>query len=347
MDSAQAEKKERIQDTSFKGSMTISVILCTYNRCVSLARALNSLAVSSLPEGTEWEVLVVDNNSKDQTREVVERFCQSYPERFRYFFEPRQGKSNALNSGIREAHGEILVFTDDDVTVEPAWLEYLTAPLHNARWAGCGGRILPEPGFSPPPWLAIDGPMNQLGALCAYFEPADLPGELDRPPIGANMAFRRETFLKYGGFRTDLGPRPGSELRHEDTEFGRRLMAGGDRLCYVPSAIVYHEIHPSRVQKSFFLSWWFGIGRGSIRETGKIPSTAKILRIVARIVLRTLKSVLGVNSQRRFYSKCWLWYEVGMIVEIYQHARRSDAGTRDRSKSVTPEKAIPDSPRFR
>ena len=274
--------------------------------------------------GKSWSSITIRTTIP---RRSLEDFCHRYPGRFRYLFEPRQGKSNALNSGIRAARGEILVFTDDDVTVEPTWLESLTAPLHDTQWAGSGGRVLPEPGFSPPPWLAIDGPLNQLGALCAYFEPADLSGQLDRPPIGANMAFRREMFLSYGDFRTDLGPRPDSELRHEDTEFGRRLMAGGERLCYVPSAIVYHEIHQSRVQKKFFLSWWFGMGRGFIRETGRIPSTAKILRTAARIALRTLKCIFGVSPQRRFYSKCWLWYEAGTMVEIYRQARRCDAGS--------------------
>ncbi len=84
--------------------MKISVILCTHNRCQSLAKALNSLAALTLPESVEWEVLVVDNNSSDGTREVVQRdFCGRYPGRFRYLFEPQPGKSYALNAGIRQA----------------------------------------------------------------------------------------------------------------------------------------------------------------------------------------------------------------------------------------------------
>jgi len=298
--------------------MKVSIILCTFNRCKSLARALESLAVSELPKSVEWEVLIVDNNSSDQTRSVAERFCHTHPIRFRYLFEPRQGKSFALNSGIREGNGEILVFVDDDVIVQPTWLQSLINPFCDVRWAGCGGRILPEPGFSPPPWLALEGPLSQLGALCAYFDQGDLPGSLTKPPVGTNMAFRREMFAKYGGFREDLGPRPGSELRSEDTEFGRRLMAAGERLCYVPSAVVYHEINNRRVRKEFFLSWWFAFGRGGIRENQMIPSTNVILKIIARMILTTPKWLLGLNSQGRFYCKCRLWYEAGKIVEIYQ-----------------------------
>jgi glycosyltransferase involved in cell wall biosynthesis len=75
-----------------------------------------------MPESVDWQVLIVDNNSKDQTREVAETFCQRDPSHFRYIFEPQQGKSFALNRGIREASGEILAFIDDDITVEPTFL---------------------------------------------------------------------------------------------------------------------------------------------------------------------------------------------------------------------------------
>ncbi len=120
--------------------MNITVILCTYNRCQNLAKALDSVAASMLPESVEWEVLVVDNNSNDQTRELVEGFCHRYPGRFRYLFEPQQGKSYALNSGIRVSPSEILAFTDDDAIVEPDWLWNLTSALHDGEWAGAGER---------------------------------------------------------------------------------------------------------------------------------------------------------------------------------------------------------------
>ena len=103
--------------------MRITVILCTYNRCQSLAKAMESVAASVVPESVDWEVLVVDNNSSDQTREIVEGFCNRFPYRFRYLHELKQGKSNALNSGIRAAKGNLLAFMDDDVLVEPTWLK--------------------------------------------------------------------------------------------------------------------------------------------------------------------------------------------------------------------------------
>src|SRR3979490_435492 len=133
--------------------MKVSVILCTYNRCESLRRALESVARSVLPESVQWEVLVVDNNSSDETRAVVQDFILFYPDRFRYLFEPNAGKSHALNAGIRESDAEALAFMDDDVVVEPLWLKNLSEPLSSGTWVGAGGRILINWKSSPPKWL--------------------------------------------------------------------------------------------------------------------------------------------------------------------------------------------------
>lgn len=301
----------------------VSVILCTYNRCDSLARALRSLAVSQMPVSVDWEVLVVDNNSSDRTRVVVEELCRLYPRRFRYLFEPQQGKSHALNAGIGAAHGDVLAFVDDDVTVPATWLQNLTEPLRDNQWAGCGGRVLPAPGFSAPRWLALTGPNSLIGALCAYFEPDQPAGDLKIPPIGANMGFRKQIFEEYGGFRTDLGPHPENEIRSEDTEFARRVMLGGERLVYVPSAVVYHEVHEKRIRKGFFLAWWFDFGRGSVRETGKGQTPGKIAKVLVRIVYTAFLWMLSFSPERRFYLKCRVWFNAGKLAESYRQTKRN------------------------
>ena len=314
--------------------MKITAILCTYNRSGSLAKALESLAASVVPETVEWEILVVDNNSSDRTHAVVEGFTGRYPGRFRYLFEARQGKSYALNSGIREARGEILAFLDDDVSVEPNWLHNLTSVLHDSEWAGSGGRILPARGYLPPRWLALEGPLSLLGALCAYSDQGDLPGDLRSPPVGTNMAFRREMFSKYGPFRPDLGPRPGSEIRCEDTEFGQRLVAAGERVRYVPSAIVHHAIHEDRVRKEFFLAWWFDFGRGSVRANGKNLTAVEILKIVGRTMLTALHWLLSFDPKRRFYFKCRVWFAAGKLVEARRHGKPSELKVNGQPESV-------------
>lgn len=298
--------------------MKISVILCTYNRCQRLATALGSVALSIVPDSIQWEVLVIDNNSRDQTRLVVGEFCREYPHRFRYIFEAQQGKSHALNTGIREADADVLAFMDDDVEVDPNWLFRLTRVLDDEKWSGAGGRIHPESGFIPPSWLETNG--RYALAPLAIFDLGPEAGELDEPPFGTNMAFRKEMFLKYGDFRTDLGPRPGSEIRNEDTEFGSRLLAGGERLWYEPSAVVYHCVPYDRVRKEYFLRWWFDKARAEIREHG-VPRDTRWyvsgvpLYLVRRLCIGIAGWMLGLNSGRRFSSRLKVWKVAGMIEE--------------------------------
>jgi glucosyl-dolichyl phosphate glucuronosyltransferase len=300
--------------------MKISVILCTYNRSGTLKKALDSVAASTLIESIEWEVLVVDNNSRDQTRAVVEEFCRQQPARFRYLFESQQGKSHALNAGIREARGDVLAFMDDDVTVEPTWLHDLTAALSSDNWAGAGGRILPRWTCAPPRWLSLEG-RYALGPLVA-FDLGPHQSHLTEPPFGTNMAFRKAMFEKYGPFRTDLGPRPDSEIRGEDTEFGLRLMMAGERLRYEPSAIVYHPVPDNRLQKSYFLAWNLDHARANIRVEG-IPSSAMYcwgvpFYLLRRIVVWTVKWMVAVTPRRRFLCKCNVWALAGTIMECYR-----------------------------
>lgn len=317
--------------------MKVTVILCTYNRCQSLARTLDSLAASVLPDSVEWEVLGVDNNSSDQTREVAKDFCRRYPGRFRYIFEPHPGKSFALNTGIREAHGDVLAFTDDDVTVEPTWLQNLTACLNDGEWAGAGGRTVLSHPFSPPHWLALAGPDNLGYVLAPLFDDGPQPSGLREAPYGANMAYRKEMFEKYGPFRTDLGPRPGSEIREEDTEFGRRLMAVGERLRYEPSAIVYHPIPEDRVQKPYFLARFFDMGRAILRESEPGPNILGISRrcftffrlICTQLPIDILHWLLTSDRKHRFHQKCETWKTVGQIVESYREWRDSQGESRD------------------
>lgn len=309
--------------------MNITVILCTYNRCASLTRSLESVAASELPRSVEWEVLVVDNNSTDKTRAVVEEYCRVYPNRFRYLFEARQGKSHALNSGIREAKGGILAFVDDDVTVEPTWLQNLTSSLQGNEWAGAGGKILLERTSPTPRWLALDGPYSLSGVL-VHFDRGDNPGELDWAPYGTNMAFRKTMFGKYGGFRADLSPSPLDDIRGEDVEFGRRLMSAGERLRYEPSAVVYHPVPEHRLRKEYFLAWYFGLGRSLARMWGRGPDIWGIPRPYFSILKKTVTSMaifasrwmLAVRPQQRFFYKVMVWWQAGQIAEMYRLAAR-------------------------
>lgn len=263
---------------------------------------------------------MVDNNSRDRTREVVEQYCRQYGNHFRYLFEPRPGKSYALNAGIREAAGDILVFTDDDVIVDPNWLQNLAGALEDGKWVGAGGRTFAEPGFSPPRWFPPSG-RYALPPL-ALFDFGAKASELKKSPFGNNMAFHKSMFEKHGGFRTDLGPRFGSKgpQKSEDSEFGMRLLTRGERFRYEPSAIVYHAVPQNRAKKSYFLAWWFDKVRADIRVEG-IPDETRWfvcgvpLYLFRRLLFWSLQWIITFKPSDRFECKLKAWTKVGQITE--------------------------------
>lgn len=324
--------------------MKITVILCTYNRCESLRVALESVAQSSMPQSVEWELLLVDNNSNDQTRAVLEEFKAKYPGRFRYLFEPKPGKSHALNSGIQATDSDVLAFMDDDVIVEPTWLANLTSVLNDQSYAGVGGRIVPQWKCSPPNWLPAQ---EKYGlAPLVMFDLGNQAGPLHEAPFGTNMAFQRSVFDRHARFRTDLGPRPGSEIRSEDTEFGQRLLNAGERLYYQPSAVVYHEVAQKRLTKKFFLKWTFDKARADIREFGVQPGTRWFaagvpLYLFRRLAVWILRWIASINPGARFSRKLKVWSTAGAIRECYRpvHAEGLQEAAANPPASQTPAKS--------
>ena len=302
--------------------MRIALIVCTYNRCQLLVKTLDSIAASILPESVEWEVFVVDNNSSDQTREVVEGFCNRYPARFRYVFEGQQGLSCARNAGIRESQGEVIAFTDDDVIVEPDWLWTLTSVLHAGEWAGAGGPILAAWPGPIPCWLSTTDRDN-LGpyGVCDFGPEA---GPLRRPPYGANMAFRREVFEKYGDFRTDLGRTGSSLLGREDVEFANRLLTAAEPLWYEPGAVVRHRVQECRMNKKYVLNWWYWYGRSEVAELGPPPGKWLIngvpLVLLRRLVRWTLQWMISMRAQQRLFCQRTAWYIAGTAVACYKRS---------------------------
>lgn len=299
--------------------MDITVIICTFNRSALLAVALESILASQLPSQIRWEILIADNRSSDETREVVNDFEMRFPGRIRYLFEPRPGKSYALNSAIAAATGNVLAFADDDITVTSQWLDALTAPILRGPWTGCGGRVFAQWVSAVPKWLDTTswiaaGPLVQfdLGPdACALRE----------TPMGTNMAFRKSLFEHYGAFRTDFGPRPGSEIRNEDSEFVRRLLHGGEPLFYEPAAIVYHPVPANRLTKKYFLAWWFGKGSSGIREAG-FPSNVRWkiggvpLSFLRRVLRWSVQWMFTWNAKARFVCSVCLWKLAGEIKEL-------------------------------
>jgi glycosyltransferase involved in cell wall biosynthesis len=216
-----------------------------------------------IPAGTEWELLVVDNNCSDDTPAVIQRYEGRLP--IRRVFERDQGTSYARNRIQREAAGDLLLWTDDDVLVDEAWFaEYVGAAR---RWPNAGffgGLITPWFEHEPPSWFQAN-----LVALAPALAMRNLgPDERellpDEPPFGANMAFRRAAFGSMT-YDTRLGPHGSDEIRGDETTYCRALAANGFRGVWVPSAKVQHYVVAQRLTLDYVRRYWAGLGRTEVR----------------------------------------------------------------------------------
>ena len=239
----------------------ISVLLCTYNRGASLRTTLESFSRLTLPSGLDWELVVVDNNSKDNTPDAIRDFAKTARFSVRYIFEARQGRSAALNAGISAASGKIVAFTDDDVILHPEWLLSLKRAFDEYNCAGVGGRIIPLWHQPQPDWLE----MEEQQAI-VHYELGDGVKEIkDHLPLGANSAYQKDAFAKYGMFRLDLGVSGENRgITCEDTEFASRLFRAGEKIMYIPGAIIYHPVDPRRSSQDYFCKWYYNDGRSTI-----------------------------------------------------------------------------------
>ena len=294
--------------------------------CPKFGDCLESVATQTLPQAVGWEILVVDNNSSDETHQAVKGFQQRYPGRIRYLFEPTQGLSYARNAGIRGARSDILAFIDDDETADPGWLQNLTQNLHRGEWAGAGGRVLAQWNGSRPRWASSDSSFA-LGPLAA-FDPGLEAGQMTVPPVGANMAFKKQAFHKYGDFRTDLGRSGKNLLSNEDIEFGRRLLAAGEQLRYEPSAVTHHPVEETRARRDYFLKWWFNKGRSDVMEFGILPNRRRVLGVPFRLfrdaAVEAARWTVAVDPPQRFVSKLKVWCYAGQAFESYSQVHRND-----------------------
>jgi len=247
--------------------MQVSVVIATYNRARLLGATLEALAAQRVAAGLDWEIVVVDNASRDGTAELIRWFAKGAPVPVRASFEPRQGVSHARNRGIAEARGGILAFTDDDVLPAPDWVAETVAAMDRWKAHGVGGRILPRWETSPPPWLSESKRLRECLALEESEESGLLSLPRRLPTIwGPNMAFRREVFERAGGFDPQLGLVGNRLFRGEDVDLVERALELGLPLAYDAALMVFHRIGADRMRRGYFrrLSYDNGEGRGRV-----------------------------------------------------------------------------------
>lgn len=248
----------------------ISVIICTYNRDKYIYNVLKSLALGTL-EHSAYEIILVDNNCTDNTRSEVDHFCNVFPQvTLRYFVETNQGLSHARNRGIRESKGDILVYVDDDATVNPEYLKtYADWFAAHPETDAAGGPIIPhyETGAEPK-WMTYFIKRLLTGYL--YFGDKVRPFPGDNYPGGGNAAYRASVFEKVGLYNVQLGRNGDSLTGGEEKDIFDKMKREGMQFVYLPNAILYHSIPGYKLEADYFNRLTTGIGQSERARTLRI-----------------------------------------------------------------------------
>lgn len=303
-----------------------TVIVCTFNRAESLRDTLHALHTQQLKPQRRWEIIVVDNNSADHTRTIVENAQRDWPQ-LRYEFEPKQGLSHARNHGIRAARGTILLFTDDDVLPETDWLESTLMGMEQYQADACGGYIAPVWETPPPSWLTE----RFYGFLAIRTDreddyPITTAGQA---PFGANMAIKRTVFEQVGLFDTNRG-RKGKELASgEDGEMFERILAKGLKAVFLGGARVHHKVEAFRLTKGYFRRWRYQTSR-NIAMSKQIPGTRRICNVplylipqLFRAVYRVAYGYLTVPADEAFNREMVVCHFIGTLQGLWNARRRT------------------------
>ena len=317
----------------------ISVIVPTYNRATVLKDTLECLIKQKTNGEFDYEIIVVDNNSKDNTREVVDSYIAQFQGSFMYVFEPKQARAHALNAGLKAAKGDIICCVDDDCLVEETYLGNINRVFqeYGPDVGVVGGKIFPKwLGNDYPFWL--DAIFNQparlengafnwtkisfegvLGILDFGNEPFILDyTQKDCPRLqfyGANMAFRRSILERYGDFSAE-------NPFGEDTEICKRLFNAGIKGIYAPSVGLYHKIPTDKGTPAFFYKWWFGRGiHMEIKEKYE-PKFYYPFGIPMVLILKTIGLFQKSFQEKDLFSKIrFRWqgfFNLGQMTKLFK-----------------------------
>lgn len=226
--------------------VAVSIIICTRDRAAPLGRALASMGAMAVPGDLSWEIIIVDNGSTDGTRGLVESFDGHLP--IHYHYEAQAGLSFARNRGVSVAQGRYIIWTDDDVTVSPDWLQaYVEAFARHPEATIFGGAVRPVLEAPSPAWVETN--RSDLRHLLAerelVTEPALLTAHSPELPVGANFAVRAKE-QKAEIFDVNLGASPKFNRLGEEEQVMRAILSSGIEGWWVPTAKVHHHIPVGR-----------------------------------------------------------------------------------------------------
>ncbi len=271
----------------------ISVVICSYNRADYIINAIDSLYRQTLPK-KDFEVFVVDNNSIDNTEDLVQAYIREHEDfNIVYLTESAQGASFARNTGAAFSKGRYLCFMDDDAVAEEHYLERIVQFFQtHPDAAGMGGRIIPNYIPEKPKWMS-----HFVSSLVGNFDYSPhltefAPGKY---PLESNMVVLKKDFDTIGGFNTALpGVKGTLRIGGEGKDFFLRLQALDKKIYYDPSVIVHHVVEVKKLTPHYMYRVASGIGRGERVRTKAIGNWAFAKKIIEYFYKLAGSVVLGI-----------------------------------------------------
>lgn len=303
-------------------TIDVSIIICTYNRAESLKDTFTSINNLDVDDTCQVELLVVDNNSSDNTKETVLRFSQTSNIATQYLFAAEQGLSHARNLGVKHARGQIILFTDDDVLPEKNWLIEMKKSMDEYHCMACGGYISPIWESKKPKWLTE----RFYGYLAVKID-TNGPAKIERNdelPFGANMGFKREAFDKYGFFDTTRGRKGTNLASGEDGEFFQRMVKGDEAIYYFPNSRVQHKVESFRLKKCYFRRWRYQSSKNIAQSVGVkgdrllLGIPLYIYRQLSRAIAKAIIAKFFDNADESFHREMIVCHFLGLMSGLYQ-----------------------------
>jgi glucosyl-dolichyl phosphate glucuronosyltransferase len=340
--------------------MKYSIVIPTYNRAGELRGTLASLA--RMRCAAPWEVIVVDNNCIDETPSVIRDAAVTFPVPLKYVFEKVPGRCAALNAGIAQASGDLIVTIDDDVRVAPDYLDQVGQAFATLGCDYIGGRVHPLWRGERPAWMPAH--RTRHWAVIALLDEGMEPFEWTTMlPIGANLAFTRRAFDLTGPWNNDIGRKAGTLLGQEVREWCIRAREKGLRGFYAPNVRVEHVIHADRLTKAYFRRWfyWRGVSRAIMYQQhgldmenpqsrqvdfSKARHVAGVPRYMFRSAATTVRRLIAAAARRNataaFEHELVLCAFAGIVAQRWKDRRQPFSWDRNgRVSNVSPEPAAP------
>ena len=285
--------------------MILSIIICSYNRASYISDALTSLYCQSAGLKA-FEVIIVDNNSTDNTKEVYAIWRQTNTNgQFTFISETQQGASFARNTGAAIAKGEWVCFMDDDAVATPNYVENILKHIQNKPDAvGFGGRIIPKYIPSEPKWMSyyvssLVGNFDYAPIACAF--------ENGKYPLESNMIVKKSVYDKIGGFNVNLPGVVGTlRIGGEGKELFYKILALGHIIYYDPAICVHHVVEVKKLTSEYMYRVASGIGRGEKTRTLAISKAAYLIKVLEYFLKLGAAVILGFKYALQFTpSKIW------------------------------------------